>query len=331
MVVRGRGWLLLALIGALLAACTAAPGPPAWQRVGDLPTGFRAEVLVARGEELIIGGRSTDPQRPMLLVAADAEFREVPLVPVSVYGRTANLTAVAASADRLFAVGGDRGGAHGNVRWSVWSGTRSGVTEQEQSFWTFGGQEAGSLTALVAGPAGPVIIGNWGGRHGLDVTEWTVRGETWVRHDSAGTALASTEREVLRETAAAVRGDRVVVTGTALDLPAGLVPHAVTWVRDPGSDGWRRIDLPTAGTASSALDLDCAEDCLVAGVVDGRLAAWSGDGAEWQRVELPEVAADATAVMLRVFRSGSVWRIAVGRSDKITIVDPGSGEVAAGP
>ncbi len=331
-----RGRLAPLLVGLFagplaLAACTPTEPPPQWTRVDGLPATFRAETLSTGPDRTIVAGRSADPDRPTLLIAEAGAVRELELTPESGYGKTAALSSIAVTGTKVYAIGGDRGGAHGNVRWTVWAGDSSGLREHEQSFWTFGGQDAGSLTAIVAGPDGPMIIGNWGSPHGLDITVWTERRDVWTRHDSEGSTLASTTKELLSEKAAATIGDRVIIAGTALDLSRGLVPRATTWSQDAGTDDWRRTDLPTEGTAGSALDLDCAADCLIAGVVDGHVAAWSGDGTDWQALQPTDVAADEKTVVLRAFRVDAGWRIAVGAGDAVTIVDPQTGKTLTAP
>ncbi|MFC7625500.1 hypothetical protein [Microlunatus sp. GCM10028923] len=319
---RRLGSVLCGLLLLLPAACTATRPAPVWTAVDTLPAGFAAETLADGPDGLIIGGRATDPARPMLLVEQDGGVREVPLSPESGYGHTAALLSVAVAGDEVYAFGGDRGGAHANVRWSVWSGTTAGVREHEQIFWVFGGQDAGSLTAMVARPAGPMIIGNWGSPRGLDITAWTARKNTWTRVDSRGSALASTARELLSERAAARLGDRVIIAGSALQLDESLLSRGATWVQDRAGADWRRVDLPTAGTASTALKLACADECLVAGVVDGKVAGWLGDGANWRRIELPDLAVDAGTAVLRAFRVDAGWRIAVGDGAVTTVIGP---------
>lgn len=328
---RRPGSLLAGLLLLLPAACTATEPAPVWTTVDTLPAGFAAETLTPSPDGLIIGGRAADPVRPVLLVERADGVREVPLTPASGYGHTAALLSVAVAGDQLYAFGGDRGGAHANVRWSVWAGTASGVREHEQIFWTFGGQDAGSLTAMVARPDGPMIIGNWGSPRGLDITVWTARKNTWTRIDSKGSALASTAEELLSERAAALLGDRAIIAGGALQLDESLLSHAATWIQDAAGADWRRVDLPSAGTASTALDIACTDECLVAGIVDGKVAGWVGDGATWRRLDLPELAADARTATLRAFRIDAGWRIAVGTGTAITLLDPGSGRTMDGP
>lgn len=328
---RRLGSLLTGLLLLLPTACTATEPTPDWTTVASLPAGFEPETLTPGPDGLIIGGRATDPARPMLLVERADGVREVPLTPESVYGRTATLASVAVADGSWYAFGGDRGGAHANVRWSVWSGTGSGLREHEQIFWVFGGQDAGSLTTMVARPGAPMIIGNWGSPRGLDITVWTARQDTWTRSDSRGSALASTAQELLSERGAAVLGDRVIIAGQAMRLDETLLTRAATWVQDSAGADWRRIDLPDAGAASTALDLACTDECLAAGIVDGKVAGWLGDGATWRRIELPDLAADPRAATLRGFRVDAGWRIAVGDGTATKIIGSDPAEPIDGP
>lgn len=62
----------------------------------------------------------------------------VPLQAISGYAPQARWQAMAAAAGDVVALGGARGGAHGNVRWTVWHGSTAGLVEQPQTFETFG-------------------------------------------------------------------------------------------------------------------------------------------------------------------------------------------------
>lgn len=328
---RQRLLALLAGLSLAPAGCTPTEPSPRWTRLDSLPTTFTAETLATGAGRMIVAGRSSDPDRPTMLITEAGAVREVRLTPESPYGRTAGLSSVAIKDGQVYALGGDRGGAHANVRWSIWSGTLDAVAEREQSFRSFGGQDAGSLRSIVIGPDGPMIIGNWGSPHGLTITVWTVREGRWTRHDSAGTALASTTAELLSERAAAVTRDRVIIAGTALGLTRGLKPRPAVWTQAAGTSTWHRTDLPLDGTAGSALDLDCADECLVAGVVEGHVAAWSGDGADWRALEPTDLAADDNAVTLKVFRVDAGRRIAVGAGGTVTIMDPATGRTVSAP
>ena len=132
--------LVLVLLGASsCAAPSGAPGPAAVRFVAvDLPVGAVPEVLAAAGQDVLVGVRVDDREPRLLRLGPDAIATDVPTVPATGYGRTAAWYSVVSDGHRVLAVGGDRGGAHGNVRWSVWSGSMAGVHEQPQAFSTFG-------------------------------------------------------------------------------------------------------------------------------------------------------------------------------------------------
>ena len=177
-----RGLVLIAAIW-VAVACAAAPVPPtgppdiAFTPVA-LPDGAVPEVLAADGDQLLVGvHRAAAPQPPGLVRRSpDGTVTEVPAQAVTGYGRTASWFSLAADGTRILAIGGDRGGAHGNVRWSVWTGSASGVAEHAQAFSTFGGWGAGDLIDAVLTPGGSAVVGSWeSAEAGLDVAVWTPR------------------------------------------------------------------------------------------------------------------------------------------------------------
>lgn len=213
-----RGLVLIAAIW-VAVACAAAPVPPtgppdiAFTPVA-LPDGAVPEVLAADDDQLLVGvHRAAAPQPPGLVRRSpDGTVTEVPAQAVTGYGRTASWFSLAADGTRILAIGGDRGGAHGNVRWSVWTGSGSGVAEHAQAFSTFGGWGAGDLIDAVLTPAGSAVVGSWeSAEAGLDVAVWTPQGDDWVRRPSTGTPLQSTRAEVAFPTAATGLGPGVVV------------------------------------------------------------------------------------------------------------------------
>ena len=142
-----------------VAACAAAPtsrdGTPRCPvHAVALPAGAVPEVLAADGDQLLVGvRREAAPQPPGLVRRSpDGAVADVPAQAATGYGRTAYWYSLAADGNRILAIGGDRGGAHGNVRWSVWTGSAAGVAEHVQAFSTFGGWGAGDLIDAVLTP-----------------------------------------------------------------------------------------------------------------------------------------------------------------------------------
>ncbi|MBC6450893.1 hypothetical protein [Actinokineospora xionganensis] len=249
----------------------------------DLPAA--PVVLAADGDALVIGvrrdGQATKPG--LLRRAADGAVTEIPVRGVSPYGLLATWKSIDVDAGRIVAVGGERGGAHGNVRWSVWDGSASGVVEKPQGFSTFGGYGAGDLTAAVITPVGPALVGSWNSEQvGLDVATWTADGDTWTRRSSAGTALESTQAALGFPMAASALDQGVLVAGWQL-ADDRLTP--VVWRSASGVVGWTKTALPDTGTTASAISLACqASTCAAAGQVDGKLAVWRFIDGTWTRL-----------------------------------------------
>ncbi|CRK59431.1 hypothetical protein [Alloactinosynnema sp. L-07] len=275
------GRLLLAAL--LLAGCSA-PAQPAMAevRVPGIPV-----TLTADNGSLLVGLRREGQSLVPALVrrAADGTTTEIPVRAASPYGLLATWQSITARDGRYVAVGGERGGAHGNVRWSVWAGTADGMAEQPQAFSTFGGWGAGDQVDAAATPAGTVLVGSWeSAQVGLDVAVWTGQGDTWTRQSSAGTTLESKPGALGFATAATGLDQGVLIAGWRL---ADRI-EPVVWRSTPGV--WSVTTLPDAGSSATAMAVRCwGRNCLVAGQVDGKLAAWRFDGG-WARVGgLPEI------------------------------------------
>jgi hypothetical protein len=294
MVTRRRGgWFLVAALTSLLAvACaSAAPTGPAPARPApvratpvELPAGATPQVLAASGDALLVGVRR-DGAPGLLRRATDGAVTEIPTRASTPYGRTASWYALTRDGTQILGVGGDRGGAHGNVRWSVWTGTDAAVAEHTQAFTTFGGWGAGDLVGAVLTPAGPALIGSWqSDAAGLDVAVWTPNGDDWERHSSTGTALAST-RTVQGFALAATRcADGALVAGWQVGAEGHAGQTPVVW-RSTGTGSWVRTPLPDAGAAGvAAAASGDAAGCAVAGRVDGGLALWRLADGGWTRV-----------------------------------------------
>ena len=279
--------LVLVLLGASsCAAPSGAPGPASVRFVAvDLPAGAVPEVLAAAGQDVLVGVRVDDREPRLFRLGPDAIATEVPAVPATGYGRTATWYSVVSDGHRVLAVGGDRGGAHGNVRWSVWSGSVTGVREQPQAFSTFGGWGAGDLIDGVLAPDAAALIGSWqSSGAGLDPAVWTADGDTWSRIDSTGTPLASTRESLGFATDATNLGSGIVVAGWQVG-GGQRGPAPVVWQSAALTSGWTRTPLPDAGATGAAVAVRCAETaCAVAGRVDGNLALWRSTDGTWSRV-----------------------------------------------
>jgi hypothetical protein len=332
--------VLQAVLGAAVAAgaaCAPVPtapapapeAPPAEVRFDAvaLPPGTHPQVLAAAGDALLVGVRHDGPPaRPGLLRrAADGTVTEVPLDPATPYGGTASWYALAAAGDRVLGVGGDRGGAHGNVRWSVWTGSPTGVQEQAQAFSTFGGWGAGELVGAVLTPRDAVVVGSWQSADaGLDVAVWRTDGTGWSRGDSTGTALASSRSALGFPTSATDHEEGVVITGWRFgNRHPGPVP--VVWRSGAEPGGWTETALPDAGRSGAALAARCAgPSCAVAGRVDGTLALWRLADRRWTRVAgLPGIpVGDDQRLAPPLDPAGRPWQV-VSDGGRVVVVDAG--------
>ena len=338
---------LVVVLTIWVAAACAAPAPPTTPTGPpdvrfapiSLPPGAVPEVLAADGDQLLVGvRREAAPQQPGLVRRGpDGAVVEVPAQAATGYGRTAFWYSLAADGNRILAIGGDRGGAHGNVRWSVWTGSSAGVTEHVQAFSTFGGWGAGDLIDGVLIPGSSAVVGSWESEDaGLDVAVWTPEGDTWVRRSSTGTPLQSTRSSVAFATAATGYGPGVIVAGWQIATGAGAGQAPVVWQSGPDATGWNKTVLPDSGKAGTSMAIRCAPNtCAVAGRVDGNLALWRLTDGRWSRLPgLPPIAvADSDRIAAPVDLDGAPTAI-VADQGHVKIVEVGettSTRTAAGP
>lgn len=335
--------LPLLLVALLLTGCGAAPPPETPFSKIDLPPGAAPVRIAADGDGLLIGVR--EDGGPGLLRYADGKTTDIPLTPATAYGAQAHWYSLSARDGEILAIGGKRGGAHGNVRWSVWRGTEEGIAEQPQVFSTFGGYGAGDLIDGVLPDGGAYLVGTWQSRSvGADAAVWTTDGVTWQRQSSTGTALESTRDSLKFPMAAAAHGREVVIAGW--QLVKGRQQPVVWTLTDAGATA---TPLPDAGRTAVAGTVTCAHTCEIAGRVDGRLAVWRGAGNEWRRVaDVPDVpvgdrdrppAPDGGTLVysdqgaVHIGRLGEQMRAARGPSGVVTAVERvgDSTYVLAGP
>ncbi|WP_296607300.1 hypothetical protein [Nocardioides sp.] len=325
----------LALAAMAASACTSArtaPDPdeaplrPTWSEV-RLPAGFEPSLLApGPADDLVVAADgAVDGRRPPeLLDLTGTTVTSVPVRPAGFYGRRTVWRGFAAAGRSVYAFGGRSGGAHGNTRWTAWSGTagpHGRLAEDVQDFETFGGPTAGGLSALVAPPgAPPILLGSRVSEagSGLDVALWDLADGRWVRRPSSGTALAADDDQQPSAHALALRGDGLLVAGSITSFGGGVRTQAAVWTAPTTEGPWTSLLLPTDGdTASSAETAVCSTDgsCLVAGYAGQRLAAWAvrSDGAA-TALDLPDVAAGPAPTRVEL-SSGD------GR-DALTVVAP---------
>lgn len=319
--------MLLAALLLSAAACTTPVPDAGWHFAPvDLPAAVVPRTLAVYDGGLLIAGQAAAEAPTLQLMRGDG-ITAIPLHPVTGYAAAAGWTSVVTTGSSVAAVGGARGGAHGNVRWTVWFGDATGVSEQEQPFETFGGWGAGHLTGLVVAPEGAVgAVGSWASAAGgQDIAVWQRDGARYIKRSSEGTPLASTATEQINPSAAVGVSDGVVIVGNATALGTDLRVAPALW-HAPGLTGpWTRVDLPTNATMARARAVSCTAitECVVLGAAGDLLAGWQISGAEIEQVDVPElqVAAQESATVvdgdsgplglavsdgrMRIFRVGS--------------------------
>lgn len=291
---------------------TAQPTPSSLSRVPiDLPGPVTAMAAADAGLLLGTYAVSATPRAGLILLdpaaasggggSGDAA-RAVRVTASTAYGKDGSWLALAANGTQVIGVAGERGGAHGNVRWTIWRGnvgaSGGAVAEEKQEFWTFGGYDMGGLSGVGYGAGQPVVVGGWKSEGtGLDIATWRAQGTTWVRANSARTALASTKAGgLVAATAVIPMGSSVLLLGSTTLLGDGsvqVVPSIWTTTGSVIQSAWRRYDLPT-GTASGQAAVEaggCVDGaCLLAGRIGDRLALWRWDGRAASTIAAPDVA-----------------------------------------
>lgn len=281
--------------GLLVSACsTDAPVPTrttghlstSWQRV-PLSSGLSPVTLATDGATVLIGAYSTQRPHPHLLSGTTATtLSEVPLTPRSPYAFEGRWFQIISRNGRIEAIAGARGGAHGNYRWTTWSGASTGVAEQEQPFGVFGSYGAGDLAGMAYAAGSPVILGAWqSDQTGLDIATWTRTGERWARQPSTGTPLGSSAQLLASANAITSAGDGLTLSGSVTRLEHGSVTvDPAVWTSPDANGPWTRVDLPHAeptgkSTVTEAHAATCTpQQCLISGATGGRFTFWELNG-----------------------------------------------------
>jgi hypothetical protein len=293
--------VVAALLLAVLAACSEDKAQPQplddWKKVDVGPA--EPVTLTAHGDQLLVGLRHRDAKVVPELVMLDTDGRRTPIAvkpnPASPYAFEAIWYSIAYDGKQLLALGGASGGAHSNTRWTVWTGSpRTGLVERPQNFWTFGGQTAGDLFSAVLTQSGGALLGTWGGvETGNDAMVWLQqRDGKWTRQDPTKTALQSTPSLLVGPAYGTTLGESIVLVGSQVRLaPNTVAQEAAVWRSTKLNQGWTRIPLPDPGTRSLASTATCANDCVIAGSVDGKLAIWrlGADGTAQRLQGVPEI------------------------------------------
>ncbi|HWB34433.1 MAG TPA: hypothetical protein VHA75_00260, partial [Rugosimonospora sp.] len=321
---------MLAALALALTGCgphreapSSAPTAPAlpWQAV-TLPALADGRITVrdvaaCPGRWYAVGGYLTSPTTgtPGVWSSVDGtHWSGVPLRPISLYGRQNILSTVACAGDTVVAVGAAAGGAHGNPRTSTWHGTAAaGLDEAPSQFELFGGDNAGPVENLTAGPHGWLIGGGRKDANGL------AGGAVWWSRDGALFPLVDGDPALESDATAARAVRAVTATATGFVAVGSTTPAAPAAGASPGSglaprhgsvwhstDGlhWTRDGVPDSGV-DTELQAVTAEaggaasgpvpsasvprngepgPLVAAGVMGTTFAVWRDDGSGWRAV-----------------------------------------------
>jgi hypothetical protein len=278
-----------------------------------------ASSLAVVGPNLVVGGDvgTGDDRAPALVygMAADPHFTAADVRPQSPYGKVADFVSLATDGSSIVALGAAHGGAHANSRWTIWSGTLKRIVDRPQIFYAFGGQQAGDLIDVAWDDRGPMIVGSWLGKHGLDGRIWRVQGETWSRVAPIP-SLVNTVARQMDPRAAETRGRATVISGSVVELTGGVRQSAAIW-RGSGAS-WTLTVLPDPGRRSEAWSTDCVAGCATLGSRDGAVAIWDA-GMLAPVPELTVADSDNGVVVsdgdrvLAAFSSAGEGRLLIGR------------------
>jgi len=233
-----------------------------------------------------VGGTDETGEAPMVVGADGTAVR---LVATEPYAATAAIVAASISGDELYLLGGRSGGAHGNVRWTVWDGPPAGaVTSREQDFFTFGGHDAGPLLGVVPAGERPIIVGSRGGDAGPMAALYSANGSVWKQLDTPA-ELQSVKGTLLGFTAVASNRDLVVLVGDVVRATVDGVEQTPAMFYGTVGGSWRRVDLPVPGPRRPGLRHATGVAC------DGGVCwvvGWAGRPMAWR------VGLDAASVQI---------------------------------
>ncbi|WP_405057465.1 hypothetical protein OG474_32675 [Kribbella sp. NBC_01505] len=281
------------LAASVLAACSSKNEQPAqstltWEKVD---VGAEPVALAEHDGQILVGVKHPGAKViPGAVLLNGSERKTIAIKPSasSPYSFEAIWYSIAWDGQRILGLGGATGGAHGNVRWTVWTGSvDAGLQEHPQTFNTFNGLSAGQMNSAVLTPAGEALIGSWQGVvTGLDAAVWLPQANNkWVKQDSAKTALQNTKELLVGASNATSYGDGLLLTGSQVRLAPNVVEQgAAVWRSQKLTQSWTRVALPDPGSRSQANTATCLQSCVISGFVDNKLAIWRYGDAGAQRL-----------------------------------------------
>ena len=279
----------LAALALLVASCSpSAPGGDGgWQQVPLPAPGARLLVLTPYAGSLLALGSVPGPdgRAPAAWVTADARhWRRLATAPATSYGQVSEFVMAGVTGTHIAAYGQAFGGAHSYARPTLWAGDTAGLTEHEQVYTMFGGEDQLAVSAEAARPGTVLIVGAWDaasshyGRYGA--AAWTSPdGAAWTRHVDLP-QLASAIGEQTSATGVTATGDGFLAVGSALSSATAQY-RPLAWASPDGTT-WQRTVLPAAGAATAGRVACGTAGCTVIGTAlgdDQHLLCWATSSA----------------------------------------------------
>ena len=285
------------LAASALTACTSSKPQEqptiSWEKVD---VGAEPVALAEHDGKILVGVKHQGAKVvPGVVLLNGSERKTLTIKPSasSPYSFEAIWYSLAWDGKRVLGLGGASGGAHGNVRWNVWTGSvDGGLQEHPQTFDTFNGLSAGQMNSAVLTPAGEALTGSWEGIvTGLDAAVWLPQANNkWLKQDSAKTPLQNTKNLLVGTGYATAYGDGLVLTGSQVRLEPNVVQQsAAIWRSEKLAQGWTRVELPDPGSRSQANTATCLDTCVISGFVENKLAIWEYGGAKRRLTGVPEI------------------------------------------
>jgi hypothetical protein len=270
------------VIGAVLAlsACSK-PAPAAWTRL-DLPVNGTLELhdlADCDGHWYAAGAIKDGATHPAAWTSTDGKtWTPVPFRPLttSYYGPNQVIQSVACAGGKVAMIGAIPGGAHGNPRVSTWRLDGGVMAENSAPFETYGGEKAGGVGRIAAGPAGFAIAGD----RVSGAAAWlSSDGRTFRLIEDAPGFASDAGHQTMARDAVFLDGRWAFVGGAAvknsLDERAAvwLTTDGTTWTRDdpPGATGYNEIQRVVRDGG----------DLVAAGVRGDRFEVWRWHAGAW--------------------------------------------------
>jgi hypothetical protein len=311
-----------------------------WRAEGLPAVGQIRSLAAAGGAVVAVVGTDGPAPDSRLLIRDQGAWRTIDTVARSYYGGRGSFVSVAGSRSGptdLAALRGASGGAHGNPRYTAWSGDVRRMAEVPATFETFGGPSALGPVDVAVGSAGPLLVGGWVADGLASPAFWSPAAGTW-RRVVGGPGMTSTSSRLLSLTSVRARQDGYLVTGVATVLGQGTVRfRPMVWTGRPGR--WQAVALPAGAGDVRADAAECfGRRCLVLGSDRDGVLSWQVGGpaapsTPGRPIDRPlaehGLLVGAAGPELQVIAAQTVdgQRIVVGRADRWRAVRPPSGEL----